>query len=1199
MKIETYRNLIDQIAAAVLILDGEGIIQYANQDTLDLFCFNSEEELLGLSFESLISPDQLKHFQSFYRTILQGKNSHESLYSLIDSEGAFKNTILSGALVQNDTGLTGQTIWTLKDITTLNNYEEDPLQRKKLEDIHWLSEQGRNLLSINRGEEILNFAGRELQRKLNDCLVLTLSNVDESTLQLEGIFGLENKLLNKVWKLIGGDLKGRLFPIEKRYKDSYSRRQLALHPGGLENFSRNHVPPMISKQISKLVGVEDIYTIGLEGNKQVVGCFYIFTKHPNVIPNQGLIESFTFLVALALEKAAFAGKLEYSEQQLRLIFESAPDGYFISDLKGNFLDGNLAAEKITGYDRDELLGKNLLDIGLLTKDQISLAGNQLTSTLFEKKTGPTDTTLISKDGSPKQVEISTHPAKFGNKPVVLGIARDISKQKDSESNLKIAHETLTRVLEGIDAHVYVADMNTHEILYMNKRMIEDFGGDFVGRICYQVFRGENKRCVDCSNPQLVSDRGEPGNVYVWDGQNLKNKRWYRNYDRAIYWADQRLVRMQIAFDITDSIQASNALRRSEERYRNLFESSSNAIMTLSPPNWNFTSGNPAMVEMFGLNDENPFLEYQPWQLSPEFQPDGQLSAEKAGDMIRIAVEKGSNFFNWTHKRINGETFPSTVLLTRVDIEENYYLHATVRDISAQVQAEKQLIQKMDDLAVINTLNVSANQGQSLRETLDKLSEETRRIFHCKNTTVYLLSKDESYLSVDIHSLEGSFRGRIEKLININIPDELEVLLREGSAYRKIIFSKQPQILTDPDTIQDLMKDFITSTFLPDPLKKVIRNMIPQIYKLSGIQSMISVPLIASGKLIGLMDMSLPHPFPEEDQERFLTIAEQLSGIIQRVRAEEDRAIKIQELKLINQAIVDGSRIEEIDEICQNLAENIIAVNPKAYVMVSLYDPDQNAIRVRALKGLGKIGDRLSKLLGGKPEDIRIKSADSALDEGLNVLFTSGKLERVPGGLYDLTRGQISRRVCASIERMAGVKDIYIAGFGLRGKSIGGLILFLQGGSQVHYSDAIEAIVSHYAVIFERRIIQQEVLQRKEQLEALRDVELDIVSQLDLKELLYSIAEKATAIVNASAAGFGIYNPDRNVLEYLGYTGFEELPADTDVYPGEGLSGKVWEARKTITVQNYAEWEGKLENWSEMSNYYLAGIPVSWGDEMLG
>ncbi len=137
---------------------------------------------------------------------------------------------------------------------------------------------------------------------------------------------------------------------------------------------------------------------------------------------------------------------------------------------------------------------------------------------------------------------------------------------------------------------------------------------------------------------------------------------------------------------------------------------------------------------------------------------------------------------------------------------------------------------------------------------------------------------------------------------------------------------------------------------------------------------------------------------------------------------------------------------------------------------------------------------------------------------------------------------------------------------------------LKEGAEIQHPEAIEAVVRHYAVIFERRMAQEEVIKRKVQLEALKVVEHEIASELDIDSLLQSIAEKATKIVNASACGFSIYNSERDVLEYTAYTGFDELPEVTDVYPGEGLSGRVWERKETITVQNYAHWDGRLENW---------------------
>ena len=65
-----------------------------------------------------------------------------------------------------------------------------------------------------------------------------------------------------------------------------------------------------------------------------------------------------------------------------------------------------------------------------------------------------------------------------------------------------------------------------------------------------------------------------------------------------------------------------SLLQAEEKFRVLFEVSSDAIMTLEPPTWRFTSGNPATVKMFRAKDETEFLAQGPWNVSPEFQPDG-------------------------------------------------------------------------------------------------------------------------------------------------------------------------------------------------------------------------------------------------------------------------------------------------------------------------------------------------------------------------------------------------------------------------------------------------------------------------------------------------------------------------------------------------------------------------------------------------
>jgi PAS domain S-box-containing protein len=133
-----------------------------------------------------------------------------------------------------------------------------------------------------------------------------------------------------------------------------------------------------------------------------------------------------------------------------------------------------------------------------------------------------------------------------------------------------------------------------------------------------------------------------------------------------------------------------ALLKSEVKYRLLFESSRDALMTLAPPTWKFTQANHAALQLFGVASEAEFTSLRPWDLSPAQQSDERPSAEKAQEMIATAMREGSHFFEWEHQRLHGEPFTANVLLTRMEIGGQITMLATVRDITERNQAERKL-----------------------------------------------------------------------------------------------------------------------------------------------------------------------------------------------------------------------------------------------------------------------------------------------------------------------------------------------------------------------------------------------------------------------------------------------------------------------------------------------------------------------------
>ncbi|MDP6044024.1 MAG: ATP-binding protein [Phycisphaerae bacterium] len=141
--------------------------------------------------------------------------------------------------------------------------------------------------------------------------------------------------------------------------------------------------------------------------------------------------------------------------------------------------------------------------------------------------------------------------------------------------------------------------------------------------------------------------------------------------------------------ILERKQAEQELWESKDKYQALYDSSADAIMTMIGKG-RFASGNAAAVKLFGCRDEEEFVSCTPAMLSPEFQPDGMSSDQKAQEMMDIAMDEGSHFFEWRHRPMNGEEFDATVLLTRVTLGGKVSLQATVRDVTDRRRREREL-----------------------------------------------------------------------------------------------------------------------------------------------------------------------------------------------------------------------------------------------------------------------------------------------------------------------------------------------------------------------------------------------------------------------------------------------------------------------------------------------------------------------------
>ena len=111
-------------------------------------------------------------------------------------------------------------------------------------------------------------------------------------------------------------------------------------------------------------------------------------------------------------------------------------------MEGVFFDGNKPTKTATGYEKEELIGKNLMRLNLLRLRQVPKAAVNLARNTLGYPTGPDEFRVRRKDGTEVPLEISTFPVRIMDRSLVLGISRDITERKRAEEALRNAHDDL-------------------------------------------------------------------------------------------------------------------------------------------------------------------------------------------------------------------------------------------------------------------------------------------------------------------------------------------------------------------------------------------------------------------------------------------------------------------------------------------------------------------------------------------------------------------------------------------------------------------------------------------------------------------------------------------------------------------------------------------------------------------------------------
>jgi PAS domain S-box-containing protein len=770
---ERYRTLVEGANQPIVRISGEGVILFAN-DFAAKVMGERPDSLIGRKVDEFFRPEIVHRFNSLSQRCLKEKRTLNEIMSF-EAGGRDRVYDLSIQPMEDAEDSRGAVLVIAQDITARER------SRRRIQFLNELL-LGLKLDPLENARMVTRVCGEALGYAR---VLYSVSRNGESSVSAEWSVpdgsmppaGCVERVCERAMEAAGKD---EPVVVEELSSSVYAEE----HPAILECGHRFFIG-------------YPVYSLG-----QRAGILCAFSdKVPETVKED---VQFTGMLADILsreeERTAAIDALAERERDYRMLFDNAADLIAVLDRKGNLIDLNKRFEEESAYDRQEVLGKNFITSGILTKSSSALAMKYFLELLKGREAPIFEVDGVRKDGKIVNYEVRAVPLKEADRVSgVQAILRNITDRKKDELRIKESQEYLNKIINSVADPIFVKD-GEHRWTLLNDAFCRFMGyerGELLGKTDHDFFPREEADVFWEKDDQVYRTGQENINEEKFTDSGGRTHTIITKKTLYVDSAGNKVL-VGIIRDITDRKRAEEERQRQEELLQNIISTAPFYVF------WKNTESvylgcNQNFADMAGLDRPAAILGKTDEKL-------GWLDKEIrfAEQCDRDVVKTGQPLLYVEEPRHSPDGTEYTFLTSKVPL----------RNPEGRITG-------------ILGIHVDISERKNMEEVLRESEAMYRTIFENTGSSMLLVEEDLtiSRMNAEFHKMTGYSRKETEGRSGIMdiVVEEDKRRLREYSRLRRMDPDAAPRnyetrILTKKGKVLDV---YVTVAVIPESRRRVV------------------------------------------------------------------------------------------------------------------------------------------------------------------------------------------------------------------------------------------------------------------------------------------------------------------------------------------------------------------------------------------